>query len=244
MARFAPRLLSALAACALLAGAPLPVTLRASVVRHAAAPCQAVAFTFDLCPVLHGSGFDRPLVQFLIDHQVPATFFASGAWMAAHEGPLRELLAVPFFEIGTHGEAHKALPTLSPGQLREEVLGPVLRLDHDFHRHAVLFRPPYGAFTPETAHAVEALGQRFVLWSVVSGDPDKALSADHIVQVVTEQTRPGGIIVFHANGHGWHTAEVVPRVYDALVTHRGLRAVTVSDLMADCAPHAAAPLHR
>src|SRR5581483_12152635 len=56
----------------------------AQVIRSGPAACRAVAFTFDMCPVRGGSGYDEALIQWLVEHRVPATFFLSGRWAETH----------------------------------------------------------------------------------------------------------------------------------------------------------------
>jgi peptidoglycan/xylan/chitin deacetylase (PgdA/CDA1 family) len=223
--------------------APRPA-VAGEVIRRAGRACAGIALTFDLCPVRSGSGFDEPLIRVLTEHHIHATFFASGTWIASHDLALRELLAVPYFEIGTHGETHASLPPLSLQAQRREIRGPVARLGTTYHLHARLFRPPFGEFTPETVAIAESEGLKFVLWSVVSGDPDPRLPAARIEQVVEEQTRPGSIIIFHANGRGWHTPEIVAGLYQTLLVDRGLSSLTVSELLNGCSGRAIRPIPR
>ena len=92
----------------------------AQVIREGPRGCRAVALTFDMCPVREGIGYDEPLVRTLIEKKIPATFFLSGRWMAKHDAEVRALLAVPFFEVGTHGQVHAHLPELDEEQQRRE----------------------------------------------------------------------------------------------------------------------------
>src|SRR5262245_4510907 len=102
------RLSAVVLACSLTA--TVPTTASAQVIKSGPASCPGVALTFDLCPVRKGPGYDRALVDYLIDRHIPATFFMSGKWMAAHEEEVDRLLGIGFFEIGTHGEVHAHLP--------------------------------------------------------------------------------------------------------------------------------------
>lgn len=238
MKRFGMVMIAALVAMAPLRGATT------GVFTSGASNCHTVALTFDLCPVKSGSGFDAPLVEYLIAHRVPATFFVSGAWLTSHETELRELAAQPFFEIGTHGEAHAHMPVMSAAQQVAEITGPAATLGERFGVHAALFRPPYGEFTQDTVRLSAAAGQTLVLWSVVSGDPDPKLPAERITDEVVRRARNGSVIVFHANGRGWHTRDIVPAVYDQLITRRGFKAETVSQLRAGCQVAAPRPPSR
>lgn len=224
-------LVLALAACALRPS--VRVNAASTVVTRGSSRCRDVALTFDLCPVTKGSGFDVPLVQYLVDHQIPATFFASGAWIATHDKELRWLVAQPFFEIGTHGETHAHMPKLKAAAQAAEVAGPIHTLSDRYGVHATLFRPPYGEYDAETVRAADAAGQTVVMWSVVSGDPDAKLTAAAIVDDVTSRMKNGSVVIFHANGRGWHTREVVPVVYEKL-RKTGLAPKTITGLRAGC----------
>jgi peptidoglycan/xylan/chitin deacetylase (PgdA/CDA1 family) len=213
----------------------LGTSAMAQVVTSGPASCPGVALTFDLCPVRGGSGYDPRLIDYLLEHRIAATFFMSGTWMAKHEDRVTELLAVPFFEVGTHGQVHAHLPTRSSEAQKQEILAPVTLLKTKYDHEAPLFRPPYGEYDGNTVDLVKALGLRFILWSVVSGDPDPALSADQIERRLSRLTRQGSIIVMHANGKGAHTYEVVTRLYEQMLPQRHLTPMTVSDLLA-CKP--------
>lgn len=211
----------------------------AQVIRAGPAGCQAVALTFDMCPVRDGSGYDAPLIEMLIEKRLPATFFLSGRWVASHDAQVRALLAVPFFEIGTHGQVHAHLPMLDGDRQRREIEGAVQLLHSRYAHRASLFRPPYGEFDDTTVEVVRALGLRFILWNAVSGDPDPSLSRARMLDQLRATVRSGSVIVFHANGKGRHTRGVVEDLSQDLAV-KGLRPVTVSELLAGCANNGAA----
>jgi peptidoglycan/xylan/chitin deacetylase (PgdA/CDA1 family) len=47
---------------------------------------------------------------------------------------------------------------------------------------------------------------------------------------VQRGARNGSIIIMHANGRGWHTAEALPQII-AFLRGRGFELVTVSELL-------------
>ena len=207
----------------------------AQLVRAAGPACPAIAITFDMCPVRTG-GFDAPLIETLRARRIPATFFLSGRWMQRHERELDALLGVPFFEIGTHGETHAHLRRLGAAGQREEILAPIEWLRARRGLDSRLFRPPYGEHDEVTLRLARELGLRVVLWSAVSGDPDPHLTAARMAGLLRERLAPGGIVVFHANGKGRHTREALELLYEDLTTRRGLRPLTVSELLEACPP--------
>ena len=205
---------------------------QAQVIKSGPAACPGVALTFDLCPVRGGTGYDQALVDYLTTHKIPATFFMSGRWIAKHDQQVKALLAVPFFEIGTHGDVHAHLPLHSVEEQKREILGPVRLLKTKYDHQATMFRPPYGEFNEDTVDVVRALGLQFILWNVVSGDPDPTLSTEQIDNRLARFVRKGSVIVMHANGKGAHTREVVEHLDQQLLPKRGLKPMTVSDLLA------------
>lgn len=236
-----------LAALLTLGAGPAAGSSEAQVIRSGPSSCTTIALTFDLCPVRAGSGYDAELIQTLIDRKIPATFFMSGRWMAKHEDEVRALQAVPFFELGTHGQAHAHLPLLDADRQRAEIQDAVSLFETRHGQHLALFRPPYGEYDERTVEIVRALGLRFILWSVVSGDPDPSLSRTKMVERLKATVRNGSVIVFHANGKGRHTKDAVEDLYQDLILAKGLQPVTVSTLLNRCATeqdrHVGSPLH-
>ena len=233
-----------MAACSLHAALAVLIALllftgngSAQVVKGGVPSCQAVALTFDLCPVRQGTGYDADLIDYLIEHKIPATFFASGRWIDKHDGEIKKLLAVPFFEMGTHGQVHAHLASLDEKAQRTEIITAVNRVKTRYGLTAPLFRPPYGEFNDLTIEVVRKLGLQLILWNVVSGDPDPSLPADKILTHLAASTRGGGMIVFHANGKGKHTREVVETLSQEFLPKQGLKPVTVTELLA-CVPQA------
>lgn len=195
--------------------------------------CPGVALTFDLCPVRTGSGYDQPLMGYLIKHRIPATFFLSGKWMAKHESEVEQLLSLDFFEVGTHGEVHAHLPMHDADEQRTEILGPVKLLQARYGHEAILFRPPYGEYNDVTVAVVNLLGLQFIQWNIESGDPDPTLSAGRILLRIAKRAKPGSIIVLHANGKGKQTRKVIEHLTREILPAKKLRPMTVSELL-DC----------
>jgi len=224
----------ALAVCVLLGSTVLPLgDGMAQVIRSGPPSCKAVALTFDMCPVREGAGYDASLIAMLMERRIPATFFLSGRWIATHETQVKILLSVPFFEIGTHGQVHAHLPALDMDHQRAEISRPVTMLEKRFDRRGLLFRPPYGEYDDTTVEVAGTLGLRFILWNVVSGDPDPRLSSERMLEDLRARVRNGSIVVFHANGKGLHTRAVVEDLWQEL-REKGLHLVTVTDLLDRC----------
>jgi peptidoglycan/xylan/chitin deacetylase (PgdA/CDA1 family) len=69
-----------------------------------------------------------------------------------------------------------------------------------------------------------------ILWDSVSGDPDPTFDSVTILAEIQRTVRKGSIIIMHANGRGWHTAEALPSIVEYL-QNKGFILVTVSQLI-------------
>jgi peptidoglycan/xylan/chitin deacetylase (PgdA/CDA1 family) len=217
---------------------------------------KLVALTFDLCESAGTvSGYDAPLVAYLRDEGVRATFFAGGKWLRSHPEPALQLMADPRFEIGNHSWSHKDFRGLTPAVLGEQIQ----RTQAEYARlraalagrecaraaggqamdavaaQPTLFRFPYGHCDAQSLAAVGDAGLPAIQWSIVTGDPAKGQSAEAIARAILQHVHPGAIVVAHANGRGWHTAEAMRKVVPEL-RRRGYRFATVSELLASGEP--------
>ncbi len=242
---------------------PLAQSLRGSIrgVQLLDREARLVALTFDLCEeASERAGYDAELVNTLRAAEAKATFFAGGKWLRTHPEQAMQLMADPLFEVGNHAWTHGNLRVIQGEAAREQILWAqaeyqVLRRNLSERPCAVevgpaawrqipawptLFRFPYGVCNQGSLEAAAGLGLAAIQWSLVTGDPDKGRSAQAIAQAVLDGVKPGRgtIVVAHANGRGWHTAEALPHFIPQLRA-QGYRFVTLSELLAAGRPEAA-----
>jgi peptidoglycan-N-acetylglucosamine deacetylase len=145
-----------------------------------------VFITFDDGPIPEVTPY---VLDILAEYNAKATFFCVGA--NAEKNPeLLERLLREGHAIGNHTWEHEnGWKTAQFGYLRS-----VMQADEVLN--SSLFRPPYGRITKQQA---DALKKRFslIMWDVLSGDFDTNISPAQCLKNVTENTRPGSIIVFH-----------------------------------------------
>jgi peptidoglycan-N-acetylglucosamine deacetylase len=210
---------------------------------------RLLALTFDLCE--NGgelSGYDAGIIDTLRALRVKATFFASGKWLFDHRERASQLFADPLFQVGSHSWTHRNFRLLSAkdasadlslslkadARMRAELRGkacfrPAAHQLGDVD-HATLFRFPFGTCNSESLRAVNDAGMLAIQWDVVSGDPSPAQSAEAIRRGVVPRVKPGSIVIMHANGRGWHTAEALPLLV-ADLRNRGFEFATVGELL-------------
>ena len=97
-------------------------------------------------------------------------------------------------------------------------------------KHSQLFRPPSGEYNDLSLQVTSEHGLYTILWDSVSGDPDPTFDSATILAEIQRTVRKGSIIIMHANGRGWHTAEALPSVIEYL-QNKGFILVTVSQLI-------------
>jgi peptidoglycan/xylan/chitin deacetylase (PgdA/CDA1 family) len=190
-----------------------------------------VALTFDVCQdPKYPADYDSALVDVLREYDIPATFFLGGDWMRTHIEETRMLASVPKFELANHSWSHPDFTKLSEEEIAQEIKTTEELLFQLTGKHSRFFRPPFGFTNDLTLQTVSRLGLHTVTWDSVSGDPDPNFDAATILAEVQRIARNGSIVIMHANGRGWHTAEALPSIIEYLQA-QGFTLVTVSDLL-------------
>jgi peptidoglycan-N-acetylglucosamine deacetylase len=214
---------------------------------------KLVALTFDLCEQPSEiSGYQGGIVDFLRENRIKATFFMGGKWMLSHRERTQQLMSDPLFEVANHTWEHRNLRVVSGQalvdeiknaqvayeQVREELeakqcTGPRgnMLAHEQAPRRLNFLRFPYGACSAAALNEAAHQGLLPIQWDVSSGDPTFAQSARAIQHQVLTNIQPGSIVLFHANGRGWHTDGALPGIIAALKA-RGYEFATVSELLA------------
>lgn len=216
---------------------------------------KKIALTFDLCEQSHEvAGYDGRIFDILRRERVSATLFAGGKWLMTHGDRAQQLMLDPLFEIANHGWSHRDFQRLAGKNLETEITfgqrayehqrevlskracmaerGPVLA---DIPKRIGLFRYPFGTCNAKSLRMAADNGVLAVQWDVSTGDAWRLQSAKDITRVVMSKVRPGSIILAHANGRGFHTAEALPALINRLRS-KGYKFVTVSELLASGRP--------
>jgi len=218
-----------LAMLVLLAGSATGAGLREPIC-HGSRAMSAIALTFDACQAGKPAGYDAAVIRVLRCAHTPATLFLGGRWMESHAAVTKELSRDPLFELANHSYSHPHMLGLAEPRIREELQKTQDVMFRLTGARGSLFRPPYGEYDARLLAVADRLGLRTIKWEVVSGDPDRHITAAKMVRAVAGRTGNGSIIIMHMNGRGHHTAEALPRIIREL-RGRGYRFVTVSELL-------------
>jgi peptidoglycan/xylan/chitin deacetylase (PgdA/CDA1 family) len=212
---------------------------------------KLIALTFDLCEQpFEISGYQGGIVDFLRRNEIKATFFMGGKWMLSHRERTQQLMIDPLFEVANHTWEHRNLRVLSRQALADEIKNAQIAYEQvraelqarqctapdgsalaPAPKRLSLLRFPYGACSPTALNEVARQGLLPIQWDISSGDPTFGQSAQTIQRQVLAHAQPGSIVLFHANGRGWHTEGALPGIIAALKA-QGYGFATVSELLA------------
>ena len=221
-----------------------PLSGDSGVIRRVKLPegMKAVALTFDMCELdTTTTGCDMAVLSLLRERGIPATLFMGGKWMRTHANRVKEIMHEgSLFEIGNHNWSHGNCALLSEEGLKAQILWTqaeyeLLREESgaDIPGVPVLFRLPYGRNNERALRVIAGLGLRVVQWDVAAeaGDNSSPKRAKRSAKTVAAMTRPGSIILFHANLVPKGTVNLLREVVDIL-EGEGYEFVKVSELLA------------
>lgn len=198
-----------------------------SSIRRLPAAGREVALTFDDGP----SPYTEEIIETLLHHRVPATFFPIGLAIEEHPETIRREVN-DGFTIGDHTVNHARMGDLPPAEQEAELLGQAEDLKALGAPYPRLFRPPFGVYDASTLKLLREKGMLMVLWTVETDDYELP-GAEAIANRVLEEVRPGAIVLMHdGGGDRSETVEALPQIIEGL-RDRGYRLVTVPQLVLD-----------
>lgn len=197
------------------------------------------ALTFDDGP---GESATPRILESLARHDAHATFFVLGGQVRRNPALVRRMVQEGH-EVGVHGDRHWPLAILPPAAIRGQIERCMASVIAAAGAKPVHYRPPFGFMMPGQAWFVRRLGLMSVLGDVYPEDAHDP-GVDRIVSRVLSRLIGGSILILHdassLPGSDRHqTVEALERILGAAAS-RGLRAVTVADLLA-AAPNFVAP---
>lgn len=177
--------------------ARLPKRYRRSIRRVDTGGAKVVALTFDIGERNNDfAGYDGQIIDYLRDHNIKATFYMGGKWMATHPERAAQLIADPRFEVGNHAWTHGNMRVLRARAMRGQILYTQAQYElaledlwsrdcmrkvdrREFYKipqQIPTFRYPYGTCSQESLGAVNQIGLPAVQRDVVTGDPARRQS--------------------------------------------------------------------
>lgn len=190
---------------------------------------QHIALTFDACGGGKlGNGYDAKLIELLEHHEVPATLFLNGRWIAANPKIAADLAANPLFELANHGWEHRPLTvagqsaygikgTASPGDAYDEVVRGLDALADLTGVRSPYFRPGTAWMDDVAVDIAARLGVSIIAFSI-NGDAG-ATAPRATVAANFGRAKSRTITLAHFNRPEHDTAEglakALPKLLDA-----------------------------
>lgn len=147
---------------------------------------KTVYLTFDDGPT---PGVTRWILNLLKKYDAKATFFLVGNNVQKYPR-LTNLITEEGHSIGNHTFNHLNGWQTDNGQYLKDIYKCRNLIPSN------LFRPPYGKITRAQSRRLSDY-YKVVMWDVLSGDFDKTLDKDKVVENVINNTVDGSVIVFH-----------------------------------------------
>lgn len=151
-----------------------------------------VVLTFDDGP--EPGGTDRVLAA-LADAGASATFFMLLTRVRRYRSLCEEVVAAGH-EVALHGVDHRALPTLTPEEVRFLVRDGRAELEDAAGAPVRWYRPPYGRQTVRNWRAVTGAGLVPVLWGPTTWDW-RDVSQEERLDKALQGVGPGAIVLAH-----------------------------------------------
>ncbi len=210
---------------------------------------KAAALTFDadLTPKMESmmrggmkkAWCDERLLSTLEALKIPATFFLSGKWMAAHPSAVARIAGNPLFELGNHGYTHagfsalsSASPRFSPeDKINEEEIVRAEKMLREYPSFRRYFRFPHMTLTRPRVAFVRRLGY-FVIEGNINRPDVHERHAHTLTRKILRRLSPGSIVALHLHGgnHAPATGAALPELI-VRTRKKGYRFLKLSDLL-------------
>jgi peptidoglycan-N-acetylglucosamine deacetylase len=169
-----------------------------------------------------------PIVDWLVEHGVPATIFMTGAIADSTATDAGRLVLASvdahpdLFTLGNHSYTHRDFRTLDASTIRVELRRTEQALARSCAQNPrPFFRPPNGGYDADVLAAVGAAGYSYTVtwdvdtidWRPIANDPPGP-TADQIVAKVLANAQGGSIVLMHLGGY--ETLAALPRVVQGL----------------------------
>ena len=195
---------------------------------------RRLALTFDDGPndphTLH-------LLDLLAEHEVKATFFLIGRYVAQRPDIVRRITEAGHV-IGNHTYSHPNLIFCAPSVVVREINDCSKAINDAVGAHSKLFRPPFGGRRPVVLREIRGLGLMPIMWSVTCYDWHSSASAASITRRAQRQIKSGAgnVILLHDGGHkalGADRSNTVAATREIIRIHKaeGYEFVTVPQMM-------------
>ena len=201
---------------------------------------KQIALTFDACGGKYGSGYDKELIDFLVENNIPATLFLTGSWIRANPAIAKQLADIDIFDIENHGLRHK--PGTTAGEiiynirgctnvddLTIEILSNERIIENMTGKRPRYYRSGTAYYDEDGLALIKKLGYKAGGFSLAAGDYSGTISENSIFRNIMKATN-GTILLLHMNHPDWNTFEALRRAVP-LLKEKGYRFVHLDPVL-------------
>ncbi len=184
-----------------------------------------VALTFDDGP--NGPNM-AAILDILAEHDAKATFYLVGKNVTKEPELVKRTLAEGH-ELGNHTMTHPHLPKLESDKKRSEIVELQALIQETAGVTPVTFRAPYIDYDDEVLEILGEMNLPAINANRSVGDWQGDITVEKIISRATNGVQAGDIILMHS----WSdkSKAALPEIF-AILKEKGLRCVTVSELLA------------
>lgn len=173
-----------------------------------------------------GNEDTEDLIKILEKYNVKTTFFVVGSWVDKYPESVKQLSDAGH-EVMNHSDTHPHMTKLSKDDMLKELNSCNDKIQKVTGVRPTLFRPPYGDYSNDVISTVRENQMYTIQWDTDSLDW-KDLSKEDIFKRVTENVKPGSIVLFHNAAK--NTPQALPMILEKL-TNDGYKIVPISQLI-------------
>ncbi len=162
----------------------------------------------------------------LSEYNCRCTFFLVGTWAEKYPEAARKIRDAGH-EIACHSYDHAHFSKLSEEEIRSDLEKSDTIIKEITGADCMLFRAPYGEYTPSLTRICRETGRYCIQWDADSLDW-KGLSAAEMEERILSRLRNGSIILFHVGAE--NTASALPALLEK-IRAEGYAFSTVGDLI-------------
>jgi peptidoglycan/xylan/chitin deacetylase (PgdA/CDA1 family) len=173
---------------------------------------KIIALTLDACGGKKGNGYDKELIDFLKENDIPATLFMTGLWIDAHRLLVEELARDPLFDIENHGLHHKPASvrgaviyerrgTRNVSELVDEIELNARKIEYVTGKKSMFYRSGTAYYDDVAVKITYELGYIPVNFSIISGDV-AGFTPERIEKKILSDAKNGAVIIAHMNRPG------------------------------------------
>lgn len=172
---------------------------------------------------VRASDVTTPFADTLVKNGIHASFFCVVSAMSTETA---RYCADRGIELADHSWTHVALDTLDPAQRAYQIDTSAWWLDSAVGTWPLWFRSPYLGFGADGASELASDSLLYAGESIYPRDYRTDMTAPQVVQAVSEELRPGGVLLLHDTAK---TMAAIPGIA-AVLRARGYRTATMSEL--------------